>query len=707
MTQINADKKKNLRILRVSAFKLMAMRQSVQMSTRPSAGILSKNLAGSTMKEIKEGTQLWQPSAEVVAKANISHYINWLNANKGLAISDYSELWRWSVTEVADFWHSIWQYFEIIASAQPDTILTDKGMPDVSWFTGARLNWAENILSKRNDERPFLLYQAEDGPLVEMGWPEIIAKTAALQHALVEMGVGQGDRVVAYLPNIPEAIIGVLAAASLGAIWSSSSPDFGCRSVLDRFSQIEPKVLLAVDGYQYHGKPFNRLDVVAELQKKLPSVEKTIIVSLLSERADISQLENALLWQDVVTDEQQRPLTFAQLPFDHPLWVLYSSGTTGLPKPIVHGHGGVLLEHTKSVMLHNDLGPNDRFFWFTSTGWMMWNYLIGSLLSGCSIILFNGSPGYPSLNVLWQLAEKSGMTYFGLSPAFVSACSKAGIVPKSAFNLEALRVMGSTGAPLPVTGFKWVYEQVKADIALESLSGGTDLCTAFVGGTRTLPIFAGEIQGASLGANVQAFNEAGEPVINEVGELVITTPMPSMPLYFWNDPDQKRYLASYFEMVPHIWRHGDWIKFNERGGCVIYGRSDATINRKGIRMGTSEIYQAVESLPELLDSLVVDLELLDRDSYMPLFVVLRQGVALDADLKQRINQTIRNDISPRHVPNEIFAVSQIPYTLSGKKMELPIRRILLGQNVAKAINLGAMRNPESIQFFIELAEKLK
>lgn len=654
-------------------------------------------------QQIEEGALLWQPSLDTISEANITKFINWLSQEKGLHFNDYDALWEWSVTEIDKFWQALWQYFNIVASAEPTSILIDRGMPDVTWFEGARLNWAENVLAKASETRPFLLYRTEQGPTVEMSWQEVKSQVTALQHTLQQLGVKKGDRVVAYLPNIPEAIVGVLATASLGAIWSSCAPDFGTRSVLDRFTQIEPKVLLAVDGYTYNGKQFDRLETVAEIQTALPSLEKTIFIPQLNPDLDVSEQSKTMLWKEVL-DEEERPLHFEQLPFDHPLWVLYSSGTTGLPKPIVHGHGGVLLEHAKSAVFHNDLRPGDRFFWFTSTGWMMWNYLIGTLLAGATIILYNGSPAYPTLNILWQLAEETGMTYFGLSPAFVTACMKAGIEPKRDFDLGALRAIGSTGAPLPVTGFQWIYEHVKSDIALESLSGGTDLCTAFVGGARTLPIYAGELQGASLGAKVEAYNEEGTAVINEVGELVITQPMPSMPIYFWNDPDKKRYLSSYFEMFPGVWRHGDWIKINERGGMVIYGRSDSTINRKGIRMGTSEIYQAVESLPELLDSLIIDLELLGRDSYLPLFVKLRDGLTLDDDLKQRINQKLREDISPRHIPDEIFQVEEIPYTLSGKKMEVPIRRILLGHDLKKAINPGAMRNPDAIQFFIELRD---
>jgi acetoacetyl-CoA synthetase len=659
------------------------------------------------MVDIQEGDLLWEPSPAVIEQANMTHYMEWLAQNKDLDFEGYRQLWQWSVENTADFWKSLWDYFQITASQQPTDILADKRMPGAKWFSGARLNYAENFFARMDGEETAVLYKAEDQPLKTIKWQEIYDQTRALAHVLRGMGVQEKDRVVAYLPNIPEAIIGLFACASLGAIWSSCSPDFGSRSVLDRLQQIEPKVLLAVNGYTYNGKPFDRRQIVAELQAGLPTLEHTILVPLLSEKPDIDSLENTVLWADALeAADPPSPLTFAQLPFDHPLWVLYSSGTTGRPKPIVHGHGGIVLEHLKETVLHLDLKPQERFFWYTSTGWMMWNFIVGGLLSGCSIVLYNGSPGYPSMMALWELAAETRMSYFGTSAAFISACIKTGIKPAESLDLSAIRAVGSTGSPLPVAGFQWIYENVNQSLALESVSGGTDLCTAFVGGCRLLPIYAGEIQGAALGAKVQAYDEKGEPVIGEVGELVITEPMPSMPIYFWNDPENERYEASYFEVYPGVWRHGDWIKFNERGGCVIYGRSDSTINRQGIRMGTSEIYQAVESLPEIMESLIVDLELLGRESYMPLFVVLREGVELDEGLIVRIKQKIRQDISPRHVPDEIFAIDQIPYTLSGKRMEVPIRRILLGQAFEKAANPGAMRNPDSLKFFIDLSARL-
>jgi acetoacetyl-CoA synthetase len=654
------------------------------------------------MGQISEGTLLWEPTEEVKKSANLTHYMTWLAEKHGLAFETYWELWQWSVAKPADFWMSIWDYFGVKASKQPTVVLPKKTMPGAEWFSGVELNYAENFFARVSATEPAILYKAEGETLQSINWAEISTKSGTLAVALRAMGVQRGDCVVAYMPHIPETIIALFAVASIGAIWSSCSPDFGSRSVLDRFQQIEPKVLLTVDEYRYNGKTFDRREVVADLQSGLPTLENTILVPLADDPA-FEPMQKTVRWDDLLNNTcTPDRLEFEQVPFNHPLWVLYSSGTTGLPKPIVQGHGGILLEHLKMASLHLDLKVGDRFFWYTSTGWMMWNFLVGGLLSGATIVIYNGSPNYPNLNILWQLVEEAGITYFGASAAYIGACFKDRLKPSEFYDLSRVRAVGSTGSPLTVEGFQWIYQNVNQELALESVSGGTDLCTAFVGGCRLLPIYAGEIQGAALGAKVEAYNESGEAVLNEVGELVISAPMPSMPLFFWNDPENRRYKASYFEMFPGIWRHGDWIKFNDRGGCVIYGRSDSTINRQGIRMGTSEIYRAVESLPEITDSLVVDLELLGRKSFMPLFVVLAEGTFLDNALKGQINQKIRRDVSPRHVPNEIIVVDQIPYTLSGKKMEVPVRRILLGEDPGKAANPGAMRNPESIQFFVNL-----
>ncbi len=651
---------------------------------------------------------LWQPTSDVIADANLTHYMHWLAQNKGLHFNHYAELWAWSVDRIEDFWESLWVYFDLKYSQGWTVPLVTCTMPGAQWFVGARLNYAENIFSRMTDERPMLFYMAEDQGLVEYSWQQIYDQTNRLASTLRKMGVRSGDRVAAYMPNSPETIVALLAVASIGAIWSSCSPDFGTHSVLDRFSQIEPKVLIAVDGYQYGGKQFDRRSVIHEIQASIMSLQKTILVPQLSADAYQTQvdLRDVVLWNDVLTQAIPEPaLSFEQVPFDHPLWVVYSSGTTGLPKPIVQGHGGILLEHIKATVFHNDLKPEDRFFWYTSTGWMMWNYLVGSLLSGASIIQYNGSPAYPHMNVLFELAEKSGMTYFGTSAAFINACIKARIHPNQIYDLSKIRGVGSTGSPLTTEGFHWVYDNINPQLALESLSGGTDLCTAFVGGVRIQPIYAGEIQGASLGAKVQSFNETGQPILDEVGELVITQPMPSMPLFFWNDPDMKRYRESYFEMFPGVWRHGDWIKINKRGGCIIYGRSDSTINRQGIRMGTSEIYRVVELIDTVADSLIIDLEMLGRESRLILFVVLQNDMVLDKTLEQTIKQKLRQELSPRHVPDEVVQIKQVPYTLSGKKLEVPIRKILLGMDVDHSANRGSMRNPESLDFFIEFSHR--
>jgi acetoacetyl-CoA synthetase len=648
------------------------------------------------------GTLLWQPSAEQQTQANLRRYIGWLNDTQGLAFDDYTSLWAWSVGDVEAFWASLWEFFEINAATPYNDVLPVRAMPGARWFEGATLNYAQHVFRNATPTQPAIIFQSEAQPLREISWDDLQQQVAAVAAALRTMGVERGDRVVAYLPNIPQAIVGFLACASLGAVWSSCSPDFGSASVIDRFKQIEPKVLLAVDGYRYGGKQFDRRTIVAELQQALPTLERTVLVPHLDPNASTDGLNNAVLWPELLNHDA--PLTFEHVPFDHPLWILYSSGTTGLPKPIVQGQGGILLEHLKALSLHLDLKAGERFFWFTTTGWMMWNFLVSGLLVGATVLLYDGSPAFPDLGVLWQFAQDTQMALFGTSAGYIMSCMKAGITPSQTYTLDALRSMGSTGSPLPPEGFAWIYEQIKPDIWLQSVSGGTDLCTAFVGGCPLLPVHAGELQCRCLGANVQAFNEAGQPVIDEVGELVITEPMPSMPLYFWNDPDMRRYRESYFEMYPGIWRHGDWIKITPRGSAIIYGRSDSTINRQGVRMGTSEFYSVVEALPEVQDSLVIDLEGLGRESYMALFVVLKQGVQLDDALKTAIKQRIRTALSPRHIPDDIFAIGETPRTLSGKKLEVPVKKILTGMPIEKAANPDSMANPQSLDFFVELAK---
>ncbi len=653
----------------------------------------------------RNDTVLWEPSEETKQQSNTMKYMTWLESEKGLRFRTRDELWQWSVNNLEDFWSSLWEYFSIKASEPYTTVLADRTMPGAKWFPGAKLNYAEHVFRNASSDRPALLFRSERHSLVEVPWSELYQKVGSIAKALRAMGVQQGDRVVAYMPNIPETLIAFLACASMGAIWSSCSPDFGTSSVIDRFKQIEPKVLFAVDGYQYGGKTFDRRPIVSEIQESLPSLQNTVMVPYLSKdsRPGPEARPGMLAWQDLIQDNGE--LTFEQVPFDHPLWVLYSSGTTGLPKAIVQGHGGILLEHLKSLALDLDLKPDDRFFWFTTTGWMMWNLLIGGLLVSATVLLYDGSPGYPGMGVLWKFAEDTGMTFFGTSAAYISACMKAGIEPGRTYNLRKLRGIGSTGSPLSPEGFHWIYQHVKRNVWLVSLSGGTDLCTAFVGGSILLPVSSGELQCRSLGAKVEAFNEQGQPLIDEVGELVLTEPMPSMPLFFWNDPENKRYKESYFEMYPGIWRHGDWIKITPRGSAIIYGRSDATINKQGIRMGSSEIYRIVEGLPEVLDSLIVGVELPGGRYYMPLFVVLRDNIELDDALKAKIKEGLRTNISPHHVPDEIIAIPEVPRTLNGKKLEVPVKKLLLGFPVEKAVSMDALSNPQSIQFFLQFAEE--
>jgi acetoacetyl-CoA synthetase len=658
------------------------------------------------MTETSEGILLWEPSEGFKEKARISHYMKWLEDEKNLSFEGYSDLWEWSITDLEGFWASIWAYCGVKASKPYERVLARREMPGTVWFTGAELNYAEHFFRDAPSDEPAILHQSEIRPLSELSWQELREKTAALAAGLKSMGVKRGDRVVAYLPNVPEAIIALLAVSSIGAIWSSCSPDFGAGSVTDRFKQIEPKVLFAVDGYRYGGKDYDRTQTVAKLQQEIPSLQKTVILPYLEQEPDTGSLQNATTWDELLAQHEGAELSFEQVPFDHPLWVLYSSGTTGLPKAIVHSQGGILMEHLKKVVLHIDLEPGDRFFWFTTTGWMMWNVVVAGLLTGATALLYDGNPGYPDMNVLWEFAEQTGMTCFGTSASYLTSCMKAAIEPGRDFDLENLEAIGSTGSPLPPEGFEWVYEHVKEDLWLFSTSGGTDLCTAFVGGVPLLPVRAGELQARSLGAKVEAFDEEGNPRIDEVGELVITEPMPSMPIYFWNDPDGERYRESYFDVYPGVWRHGDWIKVKPNGACVIYGRSDSTINRGGIRMGTSEIYSAVEKVDEVADSLVVDVPRPGGNSFMPLFVVLQEGVELDDDLKGRIKQSIRENTSPRHVPNEVFAVPEIPKTLNGKKLEVPVKKILSGTPPEKAASRDSLSNPESLDTFAELAERI-
>ena len=652
---------------------------------------------------MKDGTLLWEPSEETKQKSTLTRYMQWLESTKGLKFHTQEELWEWSVDKLEDFWASLWDFFEIKASQPYSKVLDERKMPGAHWFAGAELNYAEHVFRNASTNHPAAIFQSERQPLTELAWDELRQKVGSISNALRSMGVQRGDRVVAYMPNISETLIAFLACASIGATWSSCSPDFGTSSVIDRFKQIEPTILFAVDGYQYNGKPMNRLPIISELQAALPTLKKTVLVPYLNEGASAEDLKDAVLWQEQLKSSSE--LIFEQVPFEHPLWVLYSSGTTGLPKAIVQGQGSILLEHLKGLALGFDLKPDDRFFWYSTTGWMMWNLLVGGLLVGSTILLYDGSAAYPNMGALWKFAQDSGMTFFGTSAAYIASCMKAGIEPGKTYDLSRLRGLGSTGSPLPPEGFQWIYEHVKKDIWLASVSGGTDVCSAFVGGSILLPVHSGELQCRALGAKVEAFDEQGHSIIDEVGELVISEPLPSMPLYFWNDPDGTRYHDSYFDMYPGVWRHGDWIKITPRGSAIIYGRSDSTINRQGIRMGSSEIYRIVESLPEVLDSLIVGIEQAGGKYYMPLFVVLREGVTLDDDLKTRIKGALRKNISPHHVPDEIIAIQEVPRTLSGKKTEVPVKKLFMGIPVEKAVSKDALSNQQSIEYFIEFTSK--
>jgi acetoacetyl-CoA synthetase len=650
--------------------------------------------------------KLWEPPAELVENARMTEFMRWLERERGLAFEGYQGLWQWSVDDLEGFWSAIWDFFEVRADGGFERVLGSRQMPGAEWFAGTSLNYAEHVFAGKDDAETAILHTSELRELDELSWGELSGQVAAVAAALRGLGVERGDRVVAYMPNVPEAIVAFLATASLGAVWSSCSPDFGPASVIDRFAQIEPKVLFAVDGYRYGGKDFDRLGVLAELQAAMPSLERTVVLPYLDSEPDLSPLHDAARWDELLAAGEGAELRFERVPFDHPLWVLYSSGTTGLPKAIVQGQGGILLEHLKKLHLHVDAHPDDRLFWFTTTGWMMWNFLVSGLLTHAAIVLYDGNPGYPDMGVLWNLAERAGITMFGTSASYIAACMKVGVEPGAGRDLGQLQAVGSTGSPLSPEGFDWIYEQLGADTWLFSTSGGTDLCTAFVGGTPLLPVYRGELQARALGAAVEAWDEAGNAMIDEVGELVVTAPMPSMPVRFWGDEDGSRYAEAYFEQYPGIWRHGDWIEITSRGTAVIYGRSDSTINRSGIRMGTSEIYRAVLGIDDVLDALVVDVPRPGTDGWMPLFVVLREGAELDDDLRREIARGVRERCSPRHVPDEVYAIAEVPRTLSGKALEVPVKRILMGTAPEKAASRDSLANPAALDYFVELAGTL-
>ena len=648
-------------------------------------------------------TPLYTPTRRTTDQSMLKKYMDWLFIKKGLYLRDYDDLWDWSVTDLEDFWESIWQFFDVQPHTPYHQIILKPNQRDMigtEWFREATLNYTEHIFRHRTDQRPAILFASEQHPtLTALSWDALERQVAAVAAYLKQQGVGIGDRVVAVLPNSPEAVVAFLATNAIGAVWSSCSPDFGTASIIDRFQQIEPKVLIAVDGYTYNGKPIDKTEAIRELRSSLPTLQRVIWIPYLNHPANSPAPERADLWQDVLNTTVEHELAFEPVPFNHPIWVLYSSGTTGKPKAITHSVGGCLLEHLKVLALHQDVRVGERYFWYSTTGWMMWNFALGSMLVGATLVLYEGAAGYPDISTLWNLAAEARINHFGGGAAYYLACLRAGVRPAETANLTHLRSIGSTGSPLPPEGFRWVYDCVKPDVWLISFSGGTDVCSGFVGGNPLLPVYEGEIQCRLLGAKVEAFDENARPVRGELGEMVILEPMPSMPIYFWNDPGNDRYRKSYFEEYPGIWRHGDYIRITERGGVIIYGRSDATLNRDGVRIGTSEIYSAVESLPDIADSLVVGLEQPGGRYFMPLFVVLRPGFSLTDDLISRIKQVLRTQFSPRHVPDAVYAIAEVPYTISGKKLETPVKKILSGMDASLATSKDTLRNPAALDQF--------
>jgi acetoacetyl-CoA synthetase len=649
-----------------------------------------------------EGRTLWAPSERLIADSNLTAFADRLASEQGLEFEDYDELWRWSTGEIGPFWQAIWDFFEMPGATPPASVVSSRSMPGARWFEGTTLNYARVALDRPDDGGPAILFHREDGTEAAMTRGELARAVGAAAEGLRGLGVSPGDRVAAYLPTIPEAVVAFLATASIGAIWSACSPDFGPRAVIDRFGQIEPRVLLAVPAYRYGGRRFDRREALAEVVAAMPGAT---VVLVTDERDPGSgwRPPGAVDWDDLVaTPAEPR---FEPVAFEHPLWILYSSGTTGLPKSMVHGHGGIVLEHLKSLALHLDLRPGDRFLWFTTTGWMMWNFLVSGLLVGATIVLYDGSAAHPDLGALWRLVERSGISYLGTSAPFIHACMRAGVEPRSFADLSSLRAIGSTGAPLSPEGFVWVSERVGEHVWLGSISGGTDLCTAVVGSCPWLPVRAGEIQCRELGASVEAFDPAGRPVLDEVGELVITAPMPSMPVSFWNDPDGERYRSSYFDTYPGVWRHGDWLTIRSSGGCVISGRSDATLNRAGVRVGTSELYRVVDGIPGIADSLVVDTGGPDDEGAIVLFVVL-DGVELDDELRARIVSDLRTQLSPRHAPDRIVEAPGVPMTLNGKRLEVPVKRLLAGEPPERVASPDSLQDPEVFRWYAEHAASL-
>jgi acetoacetyl-CoA synthetase len=655
-----------------------------------------------TRQSVTEPDVLWRPPPEVAATSRLARFQRWLERTRGVATADYEQLWLWSVEHPSRFWAAVWEFFDVRASAPYECVLGGTDMPGAQWFPGARVNYAEQIFANATGDRPALLAVSEGREPRAVSWAELRHQVAALAATLREWGVRPGDRVAGYLPNTPHAVITLLAAASIGAVWACCPPDYGTGAVVDRLRQIEPSVLFAVDGYRYGGKDYNRGEDLRSIIAALPSVQRVVLIPF----SPVTQAVPGWHGWDEVTSAPAE-LSFAPVGFDHPLWILYSSGTTGLPKGIVHGHGGIIVEHLKWLGLHNDVQPGDRFFWHTSTAWMIWYALVSSLLLGATAVLYDGSPGYPGPDAVWGIAAETRAAYFGTSAGHLLASAKAGLRPGRTQDLAALRCIMSTGSPLPIAGWRWVYDAVKPDVWLDAPSGGTDVCTPYVGGCPVKPVVAGEIQCRFLGTRVEAWDEQGRPLTGEVGELVVTAPMPSMPLYFWNDPGGERYRSAYFDVFPGVWRHGDWITITARGTAVIHGRSDSTINRRGVRMGSAEIYAAVDDVEAVTDSLVIGAELPDGGYYMPLFVVLAPGAELDDALRDRISLHIKTTCSARHVPDEIIAVPAIPRTLTGKRLEVPVKRLIQGAALEKVVSAGVVDRPDVLPLFAEAGRRAR
>jgi acetoacetyl-CoA synthetase len=666
-------------------------------------------------RPVREGDLLWTPSAERVARTNLTAFTAWLGSERGLRFAGYRDLWRWSTSDLDGFWQAVWDYSGVEASAAPERVLGRRSMPGAEWFPGAQLNYAQHVLRNERPGEDALLYVSETSPAVAgLDWAQFAGQVRILGTQLRGMGVRPGDRVAGYLPNIPQTVVTMLATASIGAIWASCSPDFGWRGVLDRFRQLAPKVLFCVGGYSYGGREFDRRDEVAHIADGLRGLEYLVRLPYVTGPGEApggwrDPGRAACLTWDALLDHEPVPaaeFAFEQVPFGHPLWILFSSGTTGLPKALVHSHGGILLEQLKLLQFHMDLRAGDRMFFFTTTGWMMWNFLVSSLLVGARPVLYDGSPGHPAPDVLWRIAQEAGVSFFGASPAYVDLLVKAGVVPGKLFGLEGLRAIMPAGSPVSPECTAWFYENVKRDVWVCTGSGGSDVCTGFVGGVPTLPVYAGEIQAPHLGVAAKAFNGRGESVVDEVGELVITEPMPSMPVKFWGDPGDVRYRGSYFADFPGVWRQGDFFRVNARGGCFVLGRSDATLNRQGVRIGTAEVYAALSSIDEVDDALIVSLDLPGGRFFMPLFVKLVDGIRLDARIEDKIRDRLRREYTPRHVPDRIVQVPDIPVTLTGKKLEVPVRKILLGAPADEAANRNAIANPVSLDFFADYAATL-